>query len=134
MTAVLRKIDYTWLADDVAKKDVMRGLLKTLLYLGLFSDQPIQENQKYLGALSNEMQKTLNMGDHDRDLVVMRHEFELWEHFEEEGKKMRKKIKQTSTFVKSGESKASGGHSVMCTSVGVTCGIATRLVLEGKVT
>ena len=80
------------------------------------------------------MQKHLNMDDHDRDLVVMRHEFELWEHFEEAGKNMRKRIKQTSTFIKSGDSKASGGHSMMCTTVGATCGIATRLVLEGIVT
>lgn len=38
MTNVLRKVDYSWLADDTAKKDVMRGILKTLQYLGLFSD------------------------------------------------------------------------------------------------
>ena len=82
------------------------------------------------------MQKHLNMNEHDRDLVIMRHEFELWEDsaHAEAGKKQRKRIKHTSTFVGSGQSKASGGHSIMCTTVGVTCAIATRLVLEGKIT
>lgn len=137
MTAVLTRLDYSYLKDDEqAKKDVMRSVLKTLIFLGMFSDQPFEPAKDYLGVLSNVMQKDLNMGEHDRDLVVMRHEFELWEDNMDEasGKKLRKRIKHTSTFVGSGESKASGGHSIMCTSVGYTCAIATRLVLEGKVT
>ena len=135
--AVLTRIDYNYLGDnEQAKLDVMRSVLKTLSFLGLFSDEPIQSANNYLSALSNVMQKYLNLNEHDRDLVVMRHEFELWEDKldEETGKKLRKRIKHTSTFVGSGESKASGGHSIMCTTVGVTCAIATRLVLEGKIT
>lgn len=69
----------------------------------------------------------LAMDEHDRDLVVMRHIFhikdprsnETWEH--------------TSTMVASGQSLASGGKTFMSQSVGITCGIATRMVLEGKI-
>lgn len=78
LTAVLTRIDYSYLNED-AKLGVMRSVLKTLDYLGLFSDEPIEGSQSYLSALSNAMQKHLNMNEHDRDLVVMRHEFEIWE-------------------------------------------------------
>jgi saccharopine dehydrogenase (NADP+, L-glutamate forming) len=135
MTAVLQRIDYSYLDGESAKLDVMRSVIKTLSFLGLFSDEPIQESNSYLSTLSNVMQKDLNLNEHDRDLVFMRHEFELWEDFQDNqtGKKLRKRIKHNSTLVASGQSKASGGHSIMCTTVGVTCGIATRLVLEGKI-
>lgn len=83
------------------------------------------------------MQKHLNLNDQDRDLVVMRHDFELWEYFKgaEDGPNeiSRKRIKHTSTMVASGKSKADGGPTIMSKSVGVTCAIATRLVLEGKI-
>jgi saccharopine dehydrogenase-like NADP-dependent oxidoreductase len=80
-----------------------------------------------LDLLSEVMAVKLAMNDHDRDLVVMRHIFQImdpeskqtWEH--------------TSTMVASGESAASGGKSIMSKTVGITCGIATRMVLEGKV-
>jgi len=36
-------------------------------------------------------------------------------------------------MVASGESKASGKHSIMAQTVGITCGIATRMVLTGKI-
>lgn len=39
----------------------------------------------------------------------------------------------TSTWIESGQSKASGGFSLMSKSVGVTSGIGARLVLEGKI-
>lgn len=40
--AVLTRIDYNYLGDnEQAKLDVMRSVLKTLSFLGLFSDEPI---------------------------------------------------------------------------------------------
>lgn len=64
--------------------------------------------------------------DVDRDLVAMRHNFVI-----ENEKKER--WCHTSTWIESGQSKASGGTSLMSKSVGVTAGIGARLVLEGKV-
>ena len=41
--AVLTRIDYNNLGDnEQAKLDVMRSVLKTLSFLGMFSDEPIQ--------------------------------------------------------------------------------------------
>jgi hypothetical protein len=73
------------------------------------------------------MQKKLAMDDHDRDLVIMRHEFGI------EDPNSGKKWKHTSTLIASGQSKASGGSTIMSQAVGITCGIATRLVLVGKI-
>lgn len=80
-----------------------------------------------MDVLSGVMAVKLALNDQDRDLVVMRHIFKIhdpkdgstWDH--------------TSTMVASGDSKRSGGHSIMSTTVGITCGIATRMILEGKI-
>ena len=55
MTAVLQRIDYSYLDGESAKLDVMRSVIKTLSFLGLFSDEPIQESNSYLSTLSNVM-------------------------------------------------------------------------------
>ena len=74
------------------------------------------------------MATKLAMKDDDRDLVVMRHEFSI------EDEKNDHQWEITSTMVASGESKAQKGHSIMSKTVGYTCGIATRMVLVGKIT
>ena len=69
----------------------------------------------------------LALNEYDRDLVVMRHVFhimdpstkERWEH--------------TSTMVASGKCKADKGETIMSQTVGITCALATRLVLEKKI-
>ena len=65
----------------------------------------------------------------------MRHDFEIWDHCasDQAGMMTRKRFHHSSTLIASGQSKASGGHSIMSTTVGKTCAIATRLVLEGKI-
>lgn len=73
------------------------------------------------------MQGKLALGDNDRDLVIMRHEFGI------QSPSTNKEWKRTSTMVASGNSKASGGYSIMSQTVGYTCAIATRLVLQNKI-
>merc|ERR1711937_393141 len=73
-------------------------------------------------GMAERMEHTAN----DRDLVVMRHNFII-----ENEKKER--WAHTSTWIESGQSKASGGISLMSKSVGCTAGIGARLVLEGKI-
>ena len=50
------------------------------------------------------MQKYLNLTEHDRDLVVMRHDFEIWDHSKSEqpGMMTRKRIHHSSTLIASG--------------------------------
>lgn len=106
----------------------MRSILKSLHFLEFFTDKPVEtEKKSFLQVLSSAMQGKLALGEHDRDLVVMRHEFgimspstnEVWQ--------------KTSTMVASGDSKASGGHSIMSKTVGYTTAIATRLCLQKKI-
>lgn len=73
------------------------------------------------------MGKKLAMSDHDRDLVIMRHVFHI------QDPKTNHRWEHTSTMVASGESKASKGISLMSKTVGVTCALATRLVLDKKI-
>lgn len=114
--------------DERAVSKAMHSILKSLDFLEFFTDGAVKVDGKktYLQLLSELMQGKLNLGDHDRDLVVMRHEFGIQSGTT--GKEWRK----TSTMVASGNSKASGGFSIMGQTVGFTCAIATRLVLEKK--
>ena len=58
---------------------------------------------------------------------MMRHNFTIEDQ-------QKNQWKHTSTFIGSGKSHASGGISLMSETVGVTCGIAARMVLTGRVT
>merc|ERR1711935_598195 len=105
----------------------MQGIIKSLDYINFFSDKtPPTKDKSYLNVLSEIMASKLAMNDNDRDLVAMVHEFTL-------RNKHNKEWKKTATMVVSGDSKASGGYSVMSKTVGYTCAIGTRLVLEGKI-
>lgn len=79
-----------------------------------------------MDAFGDILGVALKHTEHDRDLIVMRHNFVLedqnknqWKHF--------------STFIGSGDSHASGGFSIMSKTVGVTCGIGARMVLTGRI-
>ena len=85
------------------------------------------KGKSYLDVLSDVMAKKLALSDNDRDLVIMRHIFKI------RNPKNNQEWEHTSTMVASGQSKASGGHSIMGQTVGITCGIATRMVLTGKI-
>jgi saccharopine dehydrogenase (NADP+, L-glutamate forming) len=125
------KIDFAHLKGDSYKANqAITNIVKTMKFLGFFESQCTVTNdgaKTCLDLLSEVMAVRLAMDDQDRDLVIMRHIFhiqdpstnETWEH--------------TSTMVASGESQASGGKTIMSRTVGITCGIATRMVLEGKI-
>jgi len=83
--------------------------------------------KSYLQVLSEAMADKMALKDHDRDLVIMRHEFGIHSPAE------NKNWKRISTMIASGDSKASGGYSIMSKTVGYTTAIATRLVLQNKI-
>lgn len=108
-------------------------LLKTMHFLGFFEDDlklTIKDGKgnlrPALDCFGDVMAVRMEHTKHDRDLVVMRHNFMI-----ENEKKER--WRHTSTWIESGASAASGGYSLMSTSVGVTCAITSRLVLDGKI-
>ena len=66
------------------------------------------------------------MNEDDRDLVIMRHNFILED-------KYKKRWNHYSTMIASGSSKKQGGYTIMAKTVGMTCAIGTRLILENKI-
>jgi saccharopine dehydrogenase-like NADP-dependent oxidoreductase len=131
MKKAFMKIDFSHLKGNEHKThQAITSIVKTMKFLGFFETNCTVKNdgsQSCLDILSQVMAVRLAMDDQDRDLVFMRHIFhimdprtnETWEH--------------TSTMVASGESEASGGKTMMSKTVGITCGIATRMVLEDKI-
>jgi len=68
------------------------------------------------------MSSKLSLNENDIDLVIMRHVFTL------EHKGVR--WEEYSTMIASGESKKSGGFTIMAKTVGYTTAIAARLIVE----
>ena len=79
--------------------------------------------RSYLDVFSDVLSDKLSMNQFDKDLVVMKHIFTLQN-------KQGVKWMKTSEFIKTGEAEAEGGQSIMSNTVGITAGIAARLVLK----
>lgn len=135
MARTFATIDLTFIQDPIQVENAIKGIIKTFVFLGFFDDsQKVQVKDSKTGkslacldVLGQVMSIKLGMNDQDRDLVVMRHVFfiqdpatnQKWEH--------------TSTMVASGKSKADKGQTIMSVTVGLTTALATRLVLENRI-
>jgi saccharopine dehydrogenase-like NADP-dependent oxidoreductase len=98
--------------------------LKQLFYLGM-DDHITQINKGNCSAaevLQFAMEKKLPLLAEDKDMVIMQHEIEY-----SIGKKL---CKNTSTMILLGQDEV---HTAMAKSVGLPLGIATRLILNGKI-
>ncbi|KAI4262935.1 MAG: hypothetical protein L6R42_001893 [Xanthoria sp. 1 TBL-2021] len=97
-------------------------ILSGLHWIGLFSSNPATiRGNNLLDTLCAQLEKYLSYQPCERDLVILQHKFEVeWQ----DGKKET----STSTLELYGDA---DGYSAMAKSVGVTCGIAAQLVLEG---
>jgi saccharopine dehydrogenase-like NADP-dependent oxidoreductase len=109
-------------------------IIKSLLFLGFFDDsQTLQTTDKdgkprsYIDVFGGVMADKMTHGETDRDLVVMRHNFILEDQ-------TKRRWRHTSTLIDSGQSFKSGGASLMSQTVGITCAIGTRLIMDGKIT
>ena len=101
------KIDLSYL-PGMQRPKVIQDIVKTLKFLGFFEEGTIDmTNKSYLDVLSGVMAKRLALKEHDRDLVIMRHIFRIRDP------KKKEEWQHTSTMVASGNSKASGKHSIM---------------------
>jgi len=115
-------------------EDTFISIVKSMRFLGFFDDNLKLKTRDAKGNLrpcidcfGDVMASRMEHTKHDRDLVVMRHQFVI-----ENEKKER--WNHTSTWIDSGAAAVTGGYSMMSKSVGVTCAIGARLVLEGKIT
>jgi len=113
-------------ADVAAYLHVDAGsfVISNLEWLGLFSDDPISEGARSpLDVLAGRMLEKMQYAPGERDMLIMQHEFvaEYPDRTE----------KTTSTMVDYG---VPHGDSSMSRTVGLPAAIATRLILEGKIT
>jgi saccharopine dehydrogenase (NADP+, L-glutamate forming) len=102
--------------NDTEKKRVIDGLE----WIGLFSSDPAPVRGNLLDTLCAQLEKLMSYQPGERDLVMLQHKFLVeW--------KDGKTDTITSTLELLGDP---NGYSAMAKSVGVTCGIASQLVLE----
>ncbi len=131
---LLSRVDTQYLKGNrKLLEDNFISIVKSMQFLGFYDDKNVLRTKdangkarSCLDSFSDLMATRMKHTEHDRDLVVMRHNFiiqnqkkERWLH--------------TSTWIDSGAAKISGGYSLMSKSVGVTAAIGARLVLENKI-
>lgn len=98
-------------------------ILDNLAWLGLFSDDPLPlEHGAPLDILTARMLEKMPYREGERDMLVMHHEFVA------EYPDRREAI--TSTMIDYG---IPGGDSSMSRTVGLPAAIATRMILQGKI-
>ncbi|RSL46753.1 hypothetical protein CEP54_013698 [Fusarium duplospermum] len=96
-------------------------ILSGLRWMGLFSDQTPTVHGNLLDTLSAQLDKLCSFKPGERDLVMLQHKFVVeW--------KDGTQNTITSTLELFGDP---NGDSAMSKSVGITCGIATQLLLDG---
>ncbi len=106
--------------------DASSPILKRFEWLGLFSNEPLpglSQPTTSLDQLAARMERLMAYQPNERDMVVMQHQF-VAEH---DGKRER----ITSTLVQFGDPR---GDSAMARTVGLPAAIATRMILERKLT
>jgi saccharopine dehydrogenase-like NADP-dependent oxidoreductase len=102
-----------------------KTIMQTLEFVGLFSDEQIPRQETVLlDVLADRMMATMQYAPGERDMLIMRHDFDF---FYNQGK--RKEL-VTACLVDYG---IPNGYSAMARTVGYPAGIATRLILEGKI-
>lgn len=98
-------------------------ILGGLRWIGLFSDEQTSPRGNPLDTLCATLEKKMQYAPGERDLVMLQHKFEI-EH------KSGEKELRTSTLCDFGDPK---GYSAMAKLVGVPCGVAVKLVLDGTI-
>jgi len=98
-------------------------IISGLRWVGLLSTQPATVRPTLLDTLCARLEELMHYAEGERDMVMLQHKFVVeWGDGREEI--------LTSTLEKYGDP---SGHSAMALSVGVPCGIATQLVLDGEI-
>jgi len=99
------------------------GIMQTLTWLGLFSDEKIGvAGSTPAEAMSHLLQDKLRLPEGGRDMVVLAHE--LLVHYPDDG---NRKTRVTSTLIHKGEP---DGVTAMATTVGMPSAIGARLLMN----
>ncbi|KAL4786224.1 saccharopine dehydrogenase [Aspergillus varians] len=100
-------------------------LLAGLKWVGLFSDEKIIPRGNPLDTICATLEKKMQYGEGERDLVILQHKFEVELN---DGTKQTR----TSTLVEYGSNEPAG-YSAMAKLVGVPCAVAVKQVLNGTI-
>jgi len=108
----------------VTDSEESHRLIDGMKWLGLFSSKNVHRRGNVLDTLCATLESKMQYGEGERDLVFLQHRFEV-------ETKDGVKETHTSTLVEYG---IPNGVTAMAKTVGVPCGIATQLILDGKIT
>jgi len=116
----------TTIADFPTASERSR-LLSGLRWIGILSSEKVAvRGSNLLDTLCARLETLMKYEEGERDLVMLQHKFIVeWDN----GGQAEEEI-ITSTLEMYG---TPGGHSAMAVTVGVPCGIATQLVLDGVI-
>ncbi|KAF3273140.1 Saccharopine dehydrogenase [NADP(+), L-glutamate-forming] [Orbilia oligospora] len=98
-------------------------ILNGFRWLGLFSSDIVTNKGNPLDTLCATLEKKMQYEEGERDFVMLQHKFEI-EHAN------GTKETRTSTLADYG---VPGGYSSMAKLVGVPCGVAVQMVLDGRI-
>lgn len=125
-TAELAGCSTEKLEQQLAEKlnlDTYSRTLKTLEWLGLTDREEIPFDEgSPMKVLANRMEVKLSQGPGERDMVILRHEFEA--HYGEKEELIK------ATLVDYGDPE---GDTSIARTVGLPAAIASRMVLEGRI-
>ncbi|KAI9312128.1 saccharopine dehydrogenase [Dichotomocladium elegans] len=110
---------------DLDNNDRKAQILDGMRWLGFFSKTAkVHRRGNLLDTFCATLEEKMQYGEDERDLVFLQHRFEI---------ELKDGTHQTrtSTLIEYG---VPGGFSAMAKTVGVPCGIATQLILDGKIT
>ena len=112
-----REATKTFLGEDSSEE-----VLDRLKWLGLFSSDPLPEENTYIDIMTARFLEKMPYKKGERDMIVLYHDFLAeWQD---------KKKRITSTLVDFG---IPHGDSSMARTVSLPAAIATRLILQGKI-
>ncbi|KAI2633153.1 saccharopine dehydrogenase [Hypomontagnella submonticulosa] len=111
----------TTFKDEEEKARILSGLR----WLGIFSSEKTIPRGNPLDTLCATLEKKMQFGEGERDLVMLQHKFEV---------ELKDGTKQTrtSTLCEYGSTEP-GGYSAMAKLVGVPCAVAVKQVLDGTI-
>ena len=105
--------------------DMEAEIMHKIKWLGLFSDDLVGLKEGTPAQiLEHILKKKWTLTEEDNDMIVMWHKFN---YIDSDGKE----IEEHATMVSCGEDPV---HTAMSKTVGLPLGIATKLILEGKIT
>ncbi|PVV04703.1 hypothetical protein BB560_000791 [Smittium megazygosporum] len=104
--------------------ELKNRIIKGFQWLGIVSDNvSVRKQGTYLDTLCSRLEELMQYEEGERDLVMLQHTFEI---INKDGSEETR----TSTLLEYG---IPNGFSAMARTVGIPCGVATQLVLDGVI-